>query len=387
MSYALVSITKFSYYDYTINASTVDNYTKSGKYLATVDINMTHSPKRYSVSLNGTLAGSNYTYQEYAELSLPEGSASAKWYACAEDAESPADNDPVLATGTSYKFRVKGNTYLRTVTGNIDDENFNRSEVDFSHYEVTHRDVTDASTTPATTVTKEYLLQNFYIADFFDKNKFYDLSRTYVENGVTKYLPYDEVNFVGGGVIYYSMKDGSPNANTVSAGYVNDSGVAEADAVKEMLKARIMENYDSSLAAEIGEEDATKVAYGTKIDVTKNVENGFNTGVFYRYLPLETYKRDGSGNLEKDSDLNYTLATTLNDNTFRYSNALHSYQYVYASGNENKVTNNGKNMRLYAYYVYSYLTYDQETNLPEVKYDIVLSNSYSDASTYWNGVS
>ena len=44
-------------------------------------------------------------------------------------------------------------------------------------------------------------------------------------------------------------------------------------------------------------------------------------------------------------------------------------------------------MRLYAYYVYSYLTYDQETNLPEVKYDIVLSNSYSDASTYWNGVS
>ena len=130
-----------------------------------------------------------------------------------------------------------------------------------------------------------------------------------------------------------------------------------------------------------------KVQTATKIDVTKNVENGFNTGVFYRYLPLETYKRDGSGNLEKDSDLNYTLATTLNDNTFRYSNALHSYQYVYASGNENKVTNYGKNMRLYAYYLYSYLTYDQETNLPEVKYDIVLSNSYSDASTYWNGVS
>ncbi|MBQ7743976.1 MAG: hypothetical protein IJT85_00200, partial [Ruminococcus sp.] len=78
-------------------------------------------------------------------------------------------------------------------------------------------------------------------------------------------------------------------------------------------------------------------------------------------------------------------AYDVNKNTFRYSNTLQSYQYVYASGNENKETNAGKNMRLYSYYVYSYVAYNQETNVPETKYEIVLSDNYSDASTYWNG--
>lgn len=86
-----------------------------------------------------------------------------------------------------------------------------------------------------------------------------------------------------------------------------------------------------------------------------------------------------------DENGSYTLDYSVNKNTFRYSNSLQSYQYVYASGNENKATNAGKNMRLYSYYVYSYVTYDQETNVPVTKYEIVLSDNYSDASTYWEG--
>ena len=94
---------------------------------------------------------------------------------------------------------------------------------------------------------------------------------------------------------------------------------------------------------------------------------------------------DGGYIPETDANGEYTLKKDVNSNTFRYSNTLQSYQYVYASGNENKATNAGKNMRLYSYYLYSYVAYNQETNVPETRYEIVLSDNYSDASTYWGG--
>ena len=144
-----------------------------------------------------------------------------------------------------------------------------------------------------------------------------------------------------------------------------------------------------------------KVAYGTEISAVQDVQDGEGTGLIYRYLPLNTYVRDGSGNLEREAlqdengqpilDSNnqqvygdYTLKTTLNNSVYRYSNALQSYQYVYASGNENKATNAGRDMRLYSYYVYSYLTYDNDTGVPMIEYDIIMSDNYSDASTYWS---
>lgn len=313
-----------------------------------------------------------------------------------------------------------------------------------------------------------------------------------VRNGI----PYDNAQFVGGGVVYYSMNgatennQGTPFANAVSSGYVGNDGIINANAIKEMLKTNIEAYYSNDVSAALGEEEAMKVAYGTEIAATKNVEGGFNTGIIYRYLPLTQYKRNGNGEQtvditlpavdskivkytpgntkdnenkwpasntndgddpaasgkrtvrfvnnknwdvvcvhywggstashwpgikmskvgntnvyeavipadstnvvfsdggympETDGNGDYTLDNKTNNNTFRYSNSLQSYQYVYASGNENKATNAGKNMRLYSYYVYSYVTYDQETNVPVTKYEIVLSDNYSDASTYWEG--
>ena len=349
-----------NYYSYTIDETTIPSSEISRNtttYSATVYVHLKHSVKHYTVKVNSTTDSHSYVYQEYAE---PSVGTMSKWYA-----NSTAG--PLLATGTSYKFRVKGNTHLVTQEGTVSTGDFNRSEVAFSHYEVTHMDNSNSQNV-------EYLLQNFYIADFFDKNKVLDPDN---DN-----LPYDDAEFVGGGVVYYSMKNNSPNSNTVDAGYVNNSGEACEEEIKYMLKSKIEENYDSDLADEIGEEDAMKIAYGQEIGVTKNVENGINTGLIYRYLPLKTYTLE-NGSPVLDSDSNYVY--TLNDNTFRYSNALQSYQYIYASGNENKVTNNGRNMRLYSYYIYSYLTYNSETNVPETKYEIILSDQYADASTYWDG--
>ena len=374
-----------NYYSYSIAAANITISNRSSEnYTASAAVNIAHSVKHYSVYLNGNLVGNNYTYQQYAEPSVQNP---ADWYAVDERYASNTINAPLLATNVnSYKFRVKGDTYLRTATAtNPHGDDFLRSEVDFSHYEVIHRD------NPTTTQVElvEYLLQNFYIADFFSPANVLDPN---TDDGNGGHLQYDDAQFVGGGVVYYSMNGvtennpGTPFANAVSSGYVNGTtGTIDADAIKEMLKTNIEAQYaKDSIAGTAGEETAMKVAYGTEIAAKKNVEGGFNTGIIYRYLPLNQYKRDAQGKLlNPDEDGNY--AYDVNTNTFRYSNTLQSYQYVYASGNENKTTNAGKNMRLYSYYVYSYVAYNQETNVPETKYEIVISDNYSDASTYWNG--
>ncbi len=377
---AIGAIPQNNYYTYTIDDSTIPSgeIEKTSEYTATVHVHMIHDVRRYTVTLKEgteevTTIGENYTYQQYVEPSVSDSStpsdsaSSTKWYALDKNGKK----GPLLATGKSYKFRVKGNTNLVTEAGSITDAKFNRSEVGFSHYEVTHQNNSQSQKV-------EYLLQNFYIADFFDKAK--------VTNN--QGLPYDDAEFVGGGVVYYSMTDGenntkTPFANAVNSGYVNSNGTVAADNIKAMITSKIEENYDSELADEIGTEDAMKIAYGQEIPVTKNVENGVNTGIIYRYLPLKNYTLNNNAPV-KDSDGNYKF--TLNKNTFRYSNTLQSYQYIYASGNENKATNRGKDMRLYSYYVYSYLDYDED-NVPVTKYKVILSDRYSDASTYWDGKS
>lgn len=408
-----------NYYDYKIDVSTIPEREISRNittYTATVYVHMKHSPKRYSVYLNGIqpenkVSNPNsddgkYYYQEDAE---PTVDTFSMWYAVDKDSVSiNKTKDPLLATGKGYSFKVKGDTYLRTEEGDIDDEKkFNRSEVDFSHYETVHQGGTEGH--PET--LREYLLQNFYIADFFDPNKVFATRTIVGSDNTEKYKPEDP-QFVGGGVVYFSVDGTSKlprSSNAVGLGYVNSDGTLNQDAVKEMLKSEILssvneDNYGKysveengqtvqkpvsyeSLENAIGTEDALKVAYGTEIAAHQYVENNIKTGVLYRYLPLETFSKDSdnwsNGVPVKDEKGNYY--TTLNNNTFRYSNTLQSYQYVYASGNENKETNAGKNMRLYSYYVYSYVAYNQETNVPETKYEIVLSDNYSDASTYWNG--
>jgi len=497
-----------NYYTYSIAVANTTK-TKTGTYTANSTVNMTQNVRNYSVYLNGSLVRNNYKYQEYAEPSVKNAS---DWYAVDSiDPNASIENAPLLATNVnSYKFRVKGDTYLRTATAtNPRGYDFIRSEVDFSHYEVVHRE------NPQHNVV-DYLMQNFYIADFFSpanvldpqsytgKGKFgvaykveeVTASTTASSGNITVYftdsldwdniciyywgeninninwpgramtqfgtdedgkkiysaeipgtaegviftgnnnqtvditnniangshwksksetvqngIPYDDAKFVGGGVVYFSVDEqGNPrSSNAKDLGYVNGDGTLNQDAVKEMLKSEILAsvnegNYGKytveedgqtvqksvsyeSLENAIGTEDALKVAYGTEIAAHQYVENNIKTGVLYRYLPLETFSKDSdnwsNGVPVKDEKGNYY--TTLNNNTFRYSNTLQSYQYVYASGNENKETNAGKNMRLYSYYVYSYVAYNQETNVPETKYEIVLSDNYSDASTYWNG--
>lgn len=368
---AIEAMPQNSYYDYSIDK---DCLTITGRnatnFTAAVTVNLIHTPRKYAVTVNGNDAG-EYYYQQYATVNKPDGSGEhVKWYECNDqsDLTSGTPNYPLLSTGNSYKFRVKDDTHLRIVNGSLTAQDFNRSEVDFMNYDLTHLN------------NKEYVMQNFYIADFFNPMETYE----------TETRKCDDATFVGGGVVYYSMKGGSPNSAT--AAYVDqDTGTIDKEAIAEMLK----ENIESSITedkysktfeqyeAELGTDEAMKIAYGTEIPVTQNYDRNGKTGIMYRYLPLQTYQTNKNKELVVDENGNFV--TTVNDNTFRYSNTLQAYQYIYASGNENKETNEGRNMRLYAYYVYSYQGYDLETNVPETRYVVVISDNYSDASTYWAG--
>lgn len=361
-----------NYYKYTIDASTIKTITPNGPYKATVKVEMTHSPKTYKVYLNGTKqsggsgTSGNYYYQEYANLT---NSTSLNWILTNSN---QSYTGPTMYTGKAYKFRVTGDTYLKTVSGTITDAEFNRSRVALADQEITHE---PKSSTNNTVVEK--LTNNFYIADFFDPAKVLN----------ERNLPEDDVTFVGGGVVYYQVANGTPAQKPVDGGYVDgNTGLADADAVKEFLQEKIEAGLTNTTIVPNdieGDDDRMAIAYGTEIPATADSDSGLR----YRYLPYEIYDRNANGTLKTqtvDGVTSYTFATNRSDNTFRYSNALKAYQYIYADKRENKAANEGKDMCLYAYYIYSYTEYDKDSGIPHTEYKVVLSDQPANASTYFH---
>lgn len=393
---AIADMPDNDYYSYRLNASTIKTPTANGAYKANVTVELLHAPKKYVVKLNGSNVtngndgsrneGTNYYfYQEYATLS---SSNSMNW--CVSNEEGTSEGTP-LATGKSYKFRVAGNTYIKSVAASIADADFNRSKVTNAGQQITHE--AKSSTNPTIV---EKLTNNFYISDFFVPE--------FVKN--ERDVQEDDVKFVGGGVVYYQVKDGVVDSKVEDAGYADSSGVGVKSSIADFIQEKIEE---ASIPNEIqGDDLRNEIAYGTEIAAKADSE----TGLRYRYLPYNVFTRDngtlstgledevsgnvliqqlGSNNVPvtrtvdgKTVPVYYTLATQTSSDTFRYSNTLRAYQYIYADKKENKATNAGKNMRLYAYYIYSYTDYDKDTGIPSTVYKVVLSNEYADASTYWN---
>ena len=371
---AIADMPTNNYYNYTLNASTIKTIAKNSDYKATIKVELTHTPKTYKVYRNGTKqsggsgASGNYYYQEYANLT---NSSSLNWILTDS---TNTYTGPTMYTGKTYKFRVTGDTYLKTTAGTISDAEFNRSRVNLAGQGVSHE---ARSATDATIVEK--LTNNFYIADFFDPAKVLN------DRGLQE----DDVTFVGGGVLYYQVKDGTPAQKPCDAGYVDPgTGLVDEAAVKEFLQEKIEAPvFDLSDSNKVvpntieGTDDRMAIAYGTEIKAKKDEE----TDIRYRYLPYEVYNRTSGGDLEIDPDTgNFSLATNRQSNTYRYSNALKAYQYIYASKQENKAANEGKDMRLYAFYIYSYTDYDKVTGVPQTVYKVVLSDQPANASTYFN---
>jgi uncharacterized repeat protein (TIGR02543 family) len=395
-----------NYYDYTLNTSTIKTITKNGDYKATIKVELLHNPRTYKVYCRNTTTTTsenegiqtntnknspnydtnNFYYQEYVNLTNGE---SRNWILTNSD---NSYTGPTMYTGKAYKFRVTGDTYIKTQTApELTGDDFNRSRVTHTGQEINHeaRSATDSTIVPK-------LTNNFYIADFFDPEKVLDPNSDPSGNG--NLITYDDVAFVGGGVVYYQIKDGVPAQKAVDGGYVNgDSGsqnygLANADAIKDFIKEKIEAGLNNSTIVPNdieGDDDRMAIAYGNEYKAQKDSD----TDLFYRYLPYEVYDRNDPiapnpyGTLKTetvDGVTTYTLATNRQSNAYRYSNALKAYQYIYASKQENKITNEGKDMCLYAYYIYSYTAYDSDTGIPYTKYNVVLSDQPANASTYFN---
>ncbi|MCH5303384.1 MAG: hypothetical protein J1E41_00850 [Ruminococcus sp.] len=353
---ALYNMPYNDYYSYVLpNDKITITARDSGKYSATVNVELTHTPREYRVYLNGKL-NNTVKYQEYVELTA---GADAKWFQTVD-----GNKVALLATGESYRFRVTNEIYIQSESGATAADKENRSVVSYSGYEITHDN------------NVEKLAQNFYIADFFDPTKVIDPDSVPDEDG--NKLPYDDVAFVGGGVMYYSLTDGVVNQNVVSAGYADSNGKANTDELKAFIKSKIELNDGSEYTD--SKELAKAIAYGTEIQPTVDRVNNRSTGLVYRYLPFTVYNRNGN-DLVKDEETG-EFTTTTNSNTFRYSNSLQAYQYIYSSRSDNNPSNAGRDMRLYAYYIYSYTAYDKNTGIPETQYEVVVSGNYADAPTY-----
>ncbi len=369
-----------NYYNYTLK--TIGEAKKSGSsdYEVTVTALLNQTPRTYKVTVNPSGTGKSPTvidksetgdpiyYQSYVDISAQTVTGTNQnldWRAVPQEkgsANAVTSNTPLLARGPNYRFRVTDNSTI-TVEPNTSESGENpkkKSTVTYSGREITHEE------SNGTMVEK--LIQNFYIAHFFSK----DMIKKEDKDGTIKTM--DDVTFVGGGVVYYSVdNDGKPLKNTVvDGGYVESDGFANVSEITSVIQTAINDNMPKDYT---GKENLTKIAYSTEIpaQVYRDAQ-GVSTGLVLRYLPYETFVQGKDG--AEDSYVRNTKA-------YRYSNALGAYQYVYSAKAENKPSNEGKNMRLYSYYIYSYTDYDEDDKAMTV-YDVVLSEQPADAETYYN---
>lgn len=345
---------KNDYYDYSINASCVGEGSKtSGNiYDMYVTVNLNHSVKHYSVTYNGSTQR-GLTYQQYVTVQSSDGNVK-DWY---ED-----DTETFLGRGSSYRFRVTKDITLETRTPA---DQLNRvglkSTIDHTGYELSNEDFVKQG---VTYTNAEVIRQNFYIADFYnDKMATYEDPNTHQQNY------YDDVTFVGGGVAYFSV-DSSGNMLKLNQKYrttVNDVEVADKEAIAAAIKGNI---EAQALPADVTEDTDKTIVYGTEIQPTADQLYGSSSGLVYRYMPYNKYQ---NGSFVRQTD------------TFRYSNALGAYQYIYHTKDLNLEKNDGKIMRMYSYYVYSFTSYYDENGEEtggHTEYRVVISDNYSDAATY-----
>ncbi len=345
---------KNDYYDYSINASCVGEGSKtSGNiYDMYVTVNLNHSVKHYSVTYNGSTQR-DLTYQQYVTVQSSDGNVK-DWY---ED-----DTETFLGRGSSYRFRVTKDITLETRTPA---DQLNRvglkSTIDHTGYELSNEDFVKQG---VTYTNAEVIRQNFYIADFYnDKMATYEDPNTHQQNY------YDDVTFVGGGVAYFSV-DSSGNMLKLNQKYrttVNDVEVADKEAIAAAIKGNI---EAQALPADVTEDTDKTIVYGTEIQPTADQLYGSSSGLVYRYMPYNKYQ---NGSFVRQTD------------TFRYSNALGAYQYIYHTKDLNLEKNDGKIMRMYSYYVYSFTSYYDENGEEtggHTEYRVVISDNYSDAATY-----
>lgn len=188
-----------NYFDYTIDSvGTID--TTSDTH--TLSVNLREIPREYSVTVNNTLVGDNFHFQEEIALeysSFGIGTDNVVW--SRTTTESGKTGLAIVSYKDVYKTRVTSDLVIN-VSENYSDK--------------TSADGTSAVTPAYTEVFPdsngvEKCRQNFYVQDFFDTEdpRAYDSDGEVIDNA-------ENVTFLGAGALFY-LNDSSTGAPAKSA--------------------------------------------------------------------------------------------------------------------------------------------------------------------------
>jgi hypothetical protein len=269
----------------------------------------------------------------------------------------------VVHTGKEYKFRVTKDTYLTAEPLGQTEEPLTvkgkTSAVDYSGSQIQYDLI---STNPVEYA--EVLFQNFHITDFFN----FDMDE--YRDPVTDELKHHDITFVGGGVMFYSLDESGKAKNAMyDNGFIDSNTSLVTSSTKDSVINQIKDCITN------GETDFEKLElkYGTKTNGAISSGKGF----MYNYVPYNEYYKYNSST--ESSTESYDVIK--HNDVYRYYSPLQAYLYTYTQGFANKEANSGKKMRLYSYYIYSYVEYEKDE---DVIYKVVLSDSYVDANQYEN---
>ena len=378
---------KDNYYTYSFEQSDITNQglDSSNSFRLNINVILHETAREYTLTIHNIndsiTTQTGLKYQEYVTANSTNVGTTVKWY-------EKNDNN-LLATGPSYRFRISGDTTLQEVAfGQSDVElaNGNASTVSYVNNEFIYDKDTSGNDV-------EYLAQNFFINHYFNKEM-----KTYTpripnydeygdivswSNGTP--VPYDDITFVGAGVFYYSTDSatGKPKDLMLSEGYVfedEDEGVALYETDTEVIGDRIKSLIeDRSAPEDLIEEDIMEYIYSQPIGETLDVVRNQKTGLVYRYLPANTVTTETKGS--GASAYSYISSREFNTRAYRYSSLLNAYQLTYPVYMKNLASNTNKKMRLHSFYIFSYVDYSENNN-GETRYEIVVSQNYAKADTY-----
>lgn len=353
---------KYFTYSYCPDANHVTDLANGVDHNVDVTVRLQESPRHYKVYYGTHKVFENKTYQEMVtcdynsmgsyNLDINDSDV-LKWI---NHEGSSTGKATVVHTGKEYKFRVTKDTYLTAESYSNETEliskNGNTSVVDYSGSQIQYDLI---STNPEEYA--EVLFQNFHITDFFN----FDMDE--YTDPVTEELKHHDITFVGGGVMFYSLDESGKAKNAMyDNGFIDSNTSLVTSSTKDSVINQIKDCITD------GETDFEKLElkYGTKTNGAKSSGKGF----MYNYVPYNEYQYNsitGSYDAIKHNDV------------YRYYSPLQAYLYTYTQGFVNKEANSGKKMRLYSYYIYSYVEYEKDE---DVIYKVVLSDSYVDANQY-----
>lgn len=389
------------YYNYSYSTADIENKgfisgTNDTKLKVTIDL--TETPKTYSVyvvnsegTAISTIANNNALYQQKMEVNAQNVNSNytedtvikwANWY----------NTDAILATIPNYSFRVTGDTKLYgTVFDSQNDTAYGDDPKSVISYTKNHKIEEQDVMVNNQQTTIENLFQEFLITDYFNTSmvKYQEMIPQQDEWGDPadpdpgEMVPYDDISFVGAGVVYYSVyanTDEPVKDHIITSGYVNEATHSLNKAnVEAMIHAEILSN-DGSIPSDLVEEDKDEWRYAQKIDSKVSVVMGESSGLVFKYTPYNTIT---TRQYNAGTGTSYTeiISRTPNTDIFRYSQMLGAFQRVNSIQLKNAVANSDKNLRVYSYYIYSYVDYSENED-GETKYFAAISDEYAEAPAY-----